>query len=118
MAMSHFVGSVSHLIEDRPAIRPKPGQGPKQSAEHKGQKAQALNGSSLWVLSLLRDFFREYVNEQEHTNGDDGRHYKDDPGEYVGYFVERLTLEDRCLGVSRPKDRRHQDRQQGMESWL
>src|SRR4030095_16993256 len=59
------IGTVSHFVQDRLGVRPKPRNWPKQPPKAKREQAQALIRSRLGMFLLMGNFFRQNMDEPE-----------------------------------------------------
>src|SRR5206468_7343091 len=101
-----YIGAVSHLVQDRLGISPKPGQRPEQPAKAKREQAQALNRLGLRMLFLVGNLFRQDMHQPESSDADNGRDYEHDPRNAIGDRVERFTVKERGVGARRQRQGR------------
>src|SRR5207244_10451026 len=78
------IGTVSHLVQDRLGISPKPGQRPEQPAKAKREQAQALNRLGLRMPFLVGNLFRQNVDEPKNGDANNRRDDEHDPRDAIG----------------------------------
>ena len=83
MAFVH-VRSVGHFVQDRLGVSPEPGKRPEQAAKAKREQAEALNCLGLWVLFLLRNFFRQDMHHPESSDANNRCDNEHDPRNAIG----------------------------------
>ena len=106
------IGAVSHLVQDRFAVGPEPGERPENPAEREGEQAEALDRARLRMHFLVRDFLRQNVDEPEDYDADDRGDDDNNPGNPVRDRVERLTVEQRGVdgrGQDQMREREEKD---------
>src|ERR1043166_1839210 len=94
------IGTVSHFVQDRLGVSPKPRNWPEQPAKAKREQTQALNRSRLWMFFLMGNFFRQNMNEPESGDAKNRRNDEHDPRDAIGDRVKRLAVKKRGVGLS------------------